>query len=669
MMLTGQILIPLPTSAMEIDEEGNEYWYVQENIEYWQEAKNIIAERCAAETARPDCIVMEREGLINELGNRYQAAYQQMHNYRSIGTAVNPYRNTIRLLYNGIDPWANADDARLEELYLYWLEDGLQAPNFDDVFYEIYREEIKNNTPEEGIHVVYSGERNGDEHWLETGIETRLVLEPGILTGNTNGKIFYSGVSNYGNQINGVINYESCLYSEGFSEGMECRAAIVLTPYNSYSYLLMPFAETVEDTNLQSSPLTTILEPEPIPEPEPTPAPGSTPVPEVRSWGINDLLELNKVVDAEIELTCGMDFDCRWRLRDFHFMTDPELYEAMDIVTTPHFLITAVNPEAGQVKALYRSLTAHEKLFGDAPRSLHKIKIFWSETIYDDPYAELLDLSTQNVHLIANWDFDSIGADVSEQEILYSSDSFTVDPNKRLYYDITYGDGEREIWYIDYGAYLDEAIESAEYRLTLNAYGELYYTPQAATGTATSIETFLPIPSTPTVPVLLAEDDPKPDEAPESNATMVIDTDTELDCVTGGDIISDPEPAREPSDHIAITVEEIPLGLEDNYEPAEVILVDSSETIADQLSDMEALADDAKSAEPPVSDGVEPLELSVTEGAESAKLIISSPKAPDTGEPSSELETTPQCCSQILGAFAILYLIWWLLPVGKKHRQ
>ena len=261
-MLAGQILNPITTSAMKVNDEGGEYWYIPETIIHDKEVEAEIAEACADSYNYNYCLNVARGRRINSEGNRYQAAYQ-LRRSRFLITAVNPYRSTVRVYYAGENSVSNTEKANLTELYLYWIDDGKITPELNWELYNIYFNQIRNDEPEDGIHVIYSGARSGEESWIETEEEARLVLSTGSLTNNINGQIFFTIVNDFGDVYSGFYRYQNiCLDNEFFGIGQECLGAYYIIN-DTFTYVLSPYDEIEEDRELELSPLT--AEPE-VPE-------------------------------------------------------------------------------------------------------------------------------------------------------------------------------------------------------------------------------------------------------------------------------------------------------------------------------------------------------------------------------------------------------------------
>lgn len=255
-----------PVLAMKTDDAGGEYWYIPETLEYKKEVDEMLTEKCASSQFFDICYNNKKIYHLIDNGNRYQAVWQLEH-MRFVITAVNPRRNTIRMYYTGWNSVSESEKADAVELYLYWLEDGKITPQIDWTKASFYTDKIRNNQDEAGMHVLFAKNEpqvNGSE-WMKTGEETRIVLTPSSLTGNSKKQIFYTMINSYGDTYTGFYAYGDCLEEFGDNESMECRGAFYIKD-NAYTYLLDAVEESEEDKSLPLSPLT--KEPENLNEPD-----------------------------------------------------------------------------------------------------------------------------------------------------------------------------------------------------------------------------------------------------------------------------------------------------------------------------------------------------------------------------------------------------------------
>ncbi|MBP5512547.1 hypothetical protein J6X73_00005 [Candidatus Saccharibacteria bacterium] len=265
----GQILNPATVLAMTADDVGGEYWYIPELIERDMEVEAEIKARnpCLKSPDYYSCLEFERARYIRTDGNRYKAVWQLRHSMILV-TAINPYRNTIRVYYTGDDRLAgDEEETRIAELYVYWLDnEKIKTRSATE-----YIEQIKSGEVEDGVHVVYAETRHGDEPWIESREEIRLVLSTGSFTGNIGGKILYAAIDNAGRMVAGGDDYLGrCLSNEEFDVGQECRGSYYMLN-NTYSYRLVSYDEIDEDKTLDISPLVVTSEPTDTPEENPDP--------------------------------------------------------------------------------------------------------------------------------------------------------------------------------------------------------------------------------------------------------------------------------------------------------------------------------------------------------------------------------------------------------------
>lgn len=126
-IIAGQSMTVLPTNASHIDEDGVEWWSLNEILNHRDEWMNFIN--------NPDCFM---EGVdITECRNNYQnmlkygdygilTAYSMLHEKGAILSSINIDTNSFRVLYFGQsaeETIASLPPDDLDELLIYWATD------------------------------------------------------------------------------------------------------------------------------------------------------------------------------------------------------------------------------------------------------------------------------------------------------------------------------------------------------------------------------------------------------------------------------------------------------------------------------------------------------------------------------------------------------------------
>lgn len=251
--------------AERVDDAGGEYWYIPETLEFTAETDALIEEACEGNSNYSYCRTRQAIKFLGTYGNKYQAVWQLKHQNFTL-SAVNPYRGTIRIYYNGFNSQSEQEKADISELYLYWVEEGTLDPQTNYTLADVYVEQMRAGTTVDGVHPILVKNENESESII-TGEETRFVVSSDDLVFNMRRKIFFTLINTVGDEYFGVFNYGNCMSSISRDDGKECRGAYYLIN-DTYTYLFDSYEETPEDQEL---PLweegTSTTEPEPE-EPE-----------------------------------------------------------------------------------------------------------------------------------------------------------------------------------------------------------------------------------------------------------------------------------------------------------------------------------------------------------------------------------------------------------------
>lgn len=459
--------------AERVDESGGEYWYIPEILEFEAETDAVIEEACKDNGNYNNCRTLQAIQLFNTYGYKYKAVWQLKHQ-NFILTAINPYRGTIRAYYNGLNSQSQ-EKADISELYIYWVEEGRTDPQSDYSLARIYAEQIENGTAEDYIHPILI--KNGTETgWMTTGEEARFVIPSNDLLANPQHKIFFTTINTVGDIYSGFLNYSDCLSSINREDGLECRGVYYFIN-ETYTYLFDTYPETLEDKELplREQPPTTYDTDEPeisIDEPK-------------RYWLAEELIQSSDTI-REGELACGNDIECRQNVFDEYMIEYPEKFQAVDDFSNARFVITAVNPTQGKVKAIYRDRLAFTYLMEDDESFINPIEeliLGWSalpENASNLEEASNLDPDFQ--FIIDHRGKIPLGWLPSDTEIEFTAkDGLIIDaPNHRIYYEVSYNNGgSGESWFYDYGACLDSELyeDGMECQLSIDEYGVWEFVP------------------------------------------------------------------------------------------------------------------------------------------------------------------------------------------------
>lgn len=137
-------------------------------------------------------------------------------------------------------------------------------------------------------------------------------------------------------------------------------------------------------------------------------------------WSVEELLDFYPEVEAEKEVECGTNPDCRMEF-DFSMIERGDKYSALNNLLESQFWITSINPETETIKVLFfdddmmlRHMGIEEKL------ELENLYIGWTEPWLGHGYYHGFDRPFDNtmpgVHLIYNSEIEDVGSIIPWQE-------------------------------------------------------------------------------------------------------------------------------------------------------------------------------------------------------------------------------------------------------------
>ena len=257
------LLIPTPTHASGVLDDGFEYWTIQDMIEYSSE---IDAERIALCGTDASC----RENFFRnrredpEIGVKFRHLVDTFNANRIWLTSFNPTTGEAKFLYHGASGWDlmmgnDVEHGNLEELYFVWLEDSAitgfnNGSWFDpehDHYVPYFIDEIKSGELSSDTHEIFSYiiDRDGDAMYPE---QTEISFR---FSNNANLEQNYTQQFFVGSMVGGVRTYDnrdysSCVNSPYYREGMECR--FIFT--EDYSDRYVPYTANGEMATAANTP-------------------------------------------------------------------------------------------------------------------------------------------------------------------------------------------------------------------------------------------------------------------------------------------------------------------------------------------------------------------------------------------------------------------------------
>lgn len=227
--IATNFLLTAPTNASTII-NGTEYWSVSELTALKTEVELERDTLCHGDF---DCEEEFRWNLW-ERGDEY-LALDMFNSMIFMATNINPKRETITLRYTPYEePWMrqfgiNQEPDEVGELYLFWLDAGMNDPTIYMHYTNGYVDQIKNGDTEEGLHTILAKNHFiDDENWLPIGEEVEFSIAGSNLASSPRAIIFDKLISTDPNRtiLMGSIGYQECLDSPDYRPGMDCRLMI-----------------------------------------------------------------------------------------------------------------------------------------------------------------------------------------------------------------------------------------------------------------------------------------------------------------------------------------------------------------------------------------------------------------------------------------------------------
>ncbi len=255
------------TSAISND---TEYWSTTELIKLKSEVDLKKEELCHGDF---DCEEDFRWNLY-ERGEEYQAL--EVFNQMVFAvTNINPERETITLRYAPYEePWMRQFNIEQEpdevgELYLFWLDEGMNDPTIYMQYTNGYVDEIKSGDIEDGLHTVLAKNHFLDgEDWLSIDEEIEFSIAGSNLASAKKAIIFDKVISKNPSHtiLMGSIEFQECIDSPDYQPGMDCRLMISATHGPAYFPIkhespVLAIADDEKNLKSSNSSEPTIIEP------------------------------------------------------------------------------------------------------------------------------------------------------------------------------------------------------------------------------------------------------------------------------------------------------------------------------------------------------------------------------------------------------------------------
>lgn len=233
-------LLPIGTEI-----NGIRYWSLSE----MQEASRLIGNK-RSEVCNNDkrCEEDLSYQQMEEIGGIYRAL-EPFDHIRLVLSSINPSLGTIKLFYQDEDKMLSSmlgETVRsdISSILLVWVDESLIGNPYTDVRWLAYdyRYPFHLGTEEEtapATHIVLdesSAELGAG--WFTPNVEREYDISGSEIALNSKGLIYFTYLSDESGRSIGPMNYSSCITSESYAEGMECR---IMYSENS-SYTFIPFA-------------------------------------------------------------------------------------------------------------------------------------------------------------------------------------------------------------------------------------------------------------------------------------------------------------------------------------------------------------------------------------------------------------------------------------------
>lgn len=222
-------LLTVPTNASTII-NNIEYWSIPELTSLKTEVELERNTLCQGDF---DC-EEEFYWSLWERGDEY-IALDMLNSAIFMVTNINLERETITLRYAPYeDPWMRQfgiiqEPDEAGELYLFWLDAGMNDPTIYMHYTNDYVDQIKNGDTEEGLHTILAKNHFIDgENWLPIGEEVEFSIAGSNLASSPRAIIFDKLISTDPDRtiLMGSINFQECLDSPDYRPGMDCRLMV-----------------------------------------------------------------------------------------------------------------------------------------------------------------------------------------------------------------------------------------------------------------------------------------------------------------------------------------------------------------------------------------------------------------------------------------------------------
>ena len=233
---TINLLVPLKTEALYVDDSGTTWWSVEDLLEFSKIAEAEEEALCGDDF---DCRNELFFSKFESEDMRYQAL-EMLKEGRFWITAVNPTAETIEVLYFDEDEmlkrWGYEEIQPLEFIFIAW---------FDSINGEIgnYNHELPIEPQfSDDLHLLYADSAEPfDEEGFPADKPFGLPINSTNLIDNYLGYLY---IATFGENYNskGYLDYSDCL--EDYREGETCK--LMFSPGNGYKFL-SPREKTIEN--------------------------------------------------------------------------------------------------------------------------------------------------------------------------------------------------------------------------------------------------------------------------------------------------------------------------------------------------------------------------------------------------------------------------------------
>lgn len=215
LLILTLLISALPVGQVSAVEDYSEnYWTLEEALNAREAAKQEVLDFCQF-IEESDCMEWYRNEYFYDRGSNYSAA-DNVNNLRFLITAINPVKNTLRMLFVNDDMEASYHAGELvqddiDELYIAWFDPGQYGHDFYN--------EYQANTISPHTHLVFAAEQLAGSF----PPSEEVTFEVNSIRENSSNSFNYFFITTTANKYSSPISYNNCITHPTYREGMECR--------------------------------------------------------------------------------------------------------------------------------------------------------------------------------------------------------------------------------------------------------------------------------------------------------------------------------------------------------------------------------------------------------------------------------------------------------------